>query len=168
MISFLSSSKLVLGTEVKLMYPKRSISFAQIFQAFANFFPAEDVAILNGELRAQGVGIGHCFVVLESDATQLVAIAFLDRHGDIDGFPGPVSNQRNVETLMTGVMNLSLGILTSDLEVAAVLVVIADPLGVFFEFGGVVGLGEQVFEEDRVRDADRLQVLHRGPQSRGC
>src|ERR1019366_842497 len=40
----------------------------------------------------------------------------------------------------------------------------ADAFRVFFEFGGVVGLGDEVFQKNGVRDADGLQVLHRRAQ----
>ena len=57
------------------------------------------------------------------------------------------------------------GSCTQDLEISAILILGANPLGVFFELGGVVGLGENVLQEDGVRDSDRLQVLHGGAQN---
>ncbi len=70
-----------------------------------------------------------------------------------------------MEARVPGVVNLGLGILHQHFEVAAVLEFGAHPFGVLFELGGVVGLGEHIFEEDRMRNADRLQVLHGRPQS---
>ncbi len=64
------------------------------------------------------------------------------------------------ESGVSGVVNLGFGVVNQNLEIAAILVFGADAFGVFFQFGGVVSLGEQVFEEDGVRDADGLQVLH--------
>ena len=49
-------------------------------------------------------------------------------------------------------------------EVAAVAVRRANALGVFFQLACVVGAGKQVFQDDRVRNADRPQVLHGGTQ----
>ena len=66
-----------------------------------------------------------------------------------------------------GIVDLGFGILHQRFEVAAVLEFGANPFGVFFELGGVVSLGEEVLEENRVRNTDRLQVLHRRPQDRG-
>ncbi len=63
---------------------------------------------------------------------------------------------------MAGVVNFGLGILHHDLEVAAVLEFRPHPFRVFVQLGGIVGLGKDVFQEDGVRDPDRLQVLH-GP-----
>ena len=49
---------------------------------------------------------------------------------------------------------------TFHFEVAAILVFGPHPLGVFFQFGRVVGLGEDALQEDGMRNSDRLQVLH--------
>ena len=72
-----------------------------------------------------------------------------------------------MEARVAGVVNLGLGILHQHFEVAAVLIFRAHPLGVFVELGGVVSLGEEVFQEDGVRNADRLQVLHGAAQNAG-
>ena len=61
---------------------------------------------------------------------------------------------------MPGVVNLGFGFVHLHLEIAAVLELSPDALGVFFELGRVVRLGKDVLEEDRVGDANRLQVLH--------
>ena len=68
-----------------------------------------------------------------------------------------------MESLVSGVVDLGLRVADTRLEISTILVFGADPLGIFFELGGVVGSGEDVFEEDRVRNADRAQILHRGP-----
>ena len=70
--------------------------------------------------------------------------------------PGPFIEQRDVEARVAGVMNLGFGILHQHFEIAAVLEFRADPFGIFFELGGVVGLGKEIFQEDGVRNADRL------------
>ena len=46
-------------------------------------------------------------------------------------------------------------------EVTFLLVSVADALFVFFELGGIEGRREQFFEEDRMRNPDGVQVLHR-------
>ena len=61
-------------------------------------------------------------------------------------------------------MDFSFGILHQHLEVAAILIFVADALGVLFEFGRVVGLGKYILEKDGMRYADGLQVLHGRPQ----
>ncbi len=65
-----------------------------------------------------------------------------------------------MEAGVSGVVDLGFGVVDQHLEVAAVLVLGADAFGIFFKFGGVVGLGEEVFKKDGVRDADGLEVLH--------
>ncbi len=52
-------------------------------------------------------------------------------------------------------------------EIAVVLVELLNALLVFFQLGGIVGLREQVLEEDRVRNPVRVQILHRALISRG-
>ena len=79
--------------------------------------------------------------------------------------PGPVHQQGNVKPVVPGVADLGFGILHQHFEVAAILILAAHALRVFFELAGVVGLGEKVLQEDRVRHADGLQVFHRAPQS---
>ena len=46
-------------------------------------------------------------------------------------------------------------------EIAFLLISVADALLIFFELRGVECLREKLFKEDGVRDADRVQVLHR-------
>ena len=72
----------------------------------------------------------------------MVALALLDGHGDIDGFPQPRLETRDVEARVSGVVDLRLRFVDEHLEVAAVLELGAYALGIFFELGCVVGLGE--------------------------
>ena len=58
------------------------------------------------------------------------------------------------------IVNLRLGILHNDLEIAPVLVFIPDAFRIFLQLGGVVGSGEDVFQENRVGHANGPQVLH--------
>ena len=67
--------------------------------------------------------------------------------------------QRDAKTA-TSVVDLGLGIFDKHFEIPAVLIFGANALGVFVQLAGVVSLGEDVFQEDRVRDPDRPQVLH--------
>ena len=69
-----------------------------------------------------------------------------------------------MDARVAGVMDFCFRILYEDFEEAAVLVFVADTLGVLFKLGRVVSLRENVLEEDGMGYADRLQVLHRGPQ----
>ena len=82
----MSSSKVVFGIEVKLMYPKLPIGLAQILQAFGDFLAGENVAILHGKERAQALDVRYCLVVLKVILAQAVLIAFFNRNGDVDGF----------------------------------------------------------------------------------
>ena len=141
-----------------------AIGFAEVLDSLGHFFAAENVPILHGDEAAQSGVVLNGFVVLKRDGAQAVAIALLDRHGDIDGFPQPRLDPRNVEARASGVVDFGFGFVHQYLEIPAVLELGANAFGVFFQFGGVVGLGEQVFQKDRVRDADGLQVLHGRPQ----
>src|SRR5208282_4643577 len=107
------------------------------------FLAAENVAVLHGEKAAQSGDVLNGLVVLESDGAEVVPIAFLDGDGDIDGFSQSRLDPRYVKALASGVMDLGFGLIDENLEVAAVLVFGADAFGIFFELGGVVGLGEE-------------------------
>ena len=65
-----------------------------------------------------------------------------------------------MEAGVSGVVDLGFGVVDQHLEIAAVLELGADAFRVFFKFGGVVGLGEEVLQKNGVRDADGLEVLH--------
>src|SRR6516225_8880655 len=67
-------------------------------------------------------------------------------------------------TAVAGVMNLGFRILHQDLKIPAVLELRPHALGVFRLIGSVVGLREEVFEENRVWNADGFEVLHRRAQ----
>src|SRR5208283_2904448 len=68
--------------------------------------------------------------------------------------------QGNVRSSVAGIVDLGFRVLHQHFEIAAVLEFGADTFGILVEFGGVVGLGENVFEEDGVRNPDWPEVLH--------
>src|SRR5436305_14503302 len=59
---------------------------------------------------------------------------------------------------------LRLGIADQCFVIPLLLIGVADALGVFVQLGGVVSAGKEVLEEDRLGNADRLQVLHGSAQ----
>ena len=63
-----------------------------------------------------------------------------------------------------GIADLRRGVLHHYREVAAVLIFQTHALGIFVQLAGVVGSSEKIFQEDRVRNSRRLQVLHRRSQ----
>ena len=144
-----------------------AVSLAQVVDPFGHLFAAEDIPILDREQRPQRGHVLNRFVVLERNLAQPIFVTFLNRHGDVDRFARTVLHQWNVEALVTRIVDFRLGIPYYDFEVAAVLVFRAHSFGIFFQFGRVVGLGENVLQENRVRNADRPQVFHRRPQSAG-
>jgi hypothetical protein len=96
------------------------------------------------------------FVVLEGDRTESVALTLLDGHGNVNCLARPTLQEWNVSSLVSRVVDLRLGLVHDDFEIAAILVFVANAFRIFFQFGGVVGSGEDVFQEDGVRDADGL------------
>ena len=104
--------------------------------------------------------VPHARVAGEGDAAQAIALAFFDGQGDVDALAllGPEGEQREAAFIA----DVGGGLADDGLEVAVVLVGHADPLGVFFELAGVVGAGEEVLQEDGMRNADRPQVPHGG------
>ena len=69
-----------------------------------------------------------------------------------------------MEPRATGIPNLRLRISNHCFEIPAILLRFADQLHVVFELGGVVGFGEEIFQEDRVRDSNWPQEVHGVPQ----
>ena len=63
-----------------------------------------------------------------------------------------------------GVADVGLGLAGKSLEIALVPIGVTNALRIFVELAGVEGLRKQVFENDGVRYADRLQVAHRRDQ----
>src|SRR5205809_5048838 len=72
--------------------------------------------------------------------------------------------QWNVESSATGIPNLRLRISHHCFEIPTVLFRFADQFHVVVELGSVVGLGEEIFQEDRVWNPNRPQEVHGVPQ----
>src|SRR5208337_1865869 len=94
------------------------------------------------------------------DLLQTVAWTFFNGQLDVNGFAG-CGLERKVPADTAGVVDLRLRIGDQCLEVSLGLVKIANTLGVFIQLSGIVGASEEVLQEDRVRNTNRLQVLHR-------
>ncbi len=93
----------------------------------------------------------------------MIQPAFFDGDVNIRALSGPVGlDQRQAELPARHVFDLHLVIGGVSLEIAGGLVEILDALLVFFELGGIVGLGENSFEQNRMRDSDGAQIVH-GP-----
>ncbi len=120
----------------------------------------EDLAVLNGYHLAQGFDIGDRFVAAKLDILETVTVAFDDRHGNVHHLAPGLHDQGNVKASGADVADLGLRVVNGSLEVAALLVGVADHFHVFAELGGVVGAREKVFQEDGVGDADGPRVAH--------
>ena len=141
---------------------KLAVGLLQLLHALLEDGGVEVFTVLVGELSAQDADVPDGFVAFEGDAPKPVASAFLHRHQQVDALAdGGVQDER-VEA--GGVADVGLGLFGERLEVPAVAIGLANALGVFVQLGGVEGAGEDVFQEDGVGDADRLEVLHRGAQ----
>ena len=155
---FFCSSVVQLGDGAKVDVAQASVGLLQVFQALADGRGVEPVAVLDGEGGAQGLEVGDLLVAGEGDGAQPVAAAFFDGHLDVDALALARPEGEPVQSAL--VANLGLRLLDGGVGVALVAVGLAHALGVFFELGGVVGLGEEVLEDDGVGNADGLQVLH--------
>ena len=69
-----------------------------------------------------------------------------------------------MEALVARVVNHSLRVVNHDLEIATILVFRPYALCILFQLRGVVGLGEEIFQEDRVWNPNRPQEVHGVPQ----
>ncbi len=135
-----------------------AVSLTEIVEAFANGGVVEVVAVLDGELGAQGLHVPYVFIAGERDATQPIASAFFDRQGDVDALAllGPEGQEREPALIPDMRGRLS----DNRLEVAMILIGHPNPFGVLFQLAGVIGAGEEVLQEDGVRNADGTQVAH--------
>src|SRR6266851_1511404 len=69
-----------------------------------------------------------------------------------------------MEAFVPRVVDHSLRLVDHDLEIATILVFRPYALCILFQLRGVVGLGENVFQKDRMGNTNRLQILHGGAQ----
>ena len=111
---------------------------------------------------AQCLHIGDGLVAGEGDRAQPVARALFNGHEDVDALALVGPEGEPVQPAL--VANLRLGLFDGGVVVALVAVGLAHPLGVLLQLGGVEGLRKQILEDDRIRNADGLQVLHRAAQ----
>src|SRR5580698_6141305 len=147
------------GSEVDVA--QLAVGFPKVLQALGDFLLAEDISVFDGKQGSQRPHVLHRLVVLERDSTQRVALALVDDHRDVDRLALPSLQQRDVGAGVSGIVNFGLGLAHNVLlEIATILVFIADSFRIFVQLGGVVGPGKDVFQEDRVRYSDGPQVLH--------
>ena len=89
-------------------------------------------------------------------------LAFFDGNGDVGALAGLVRLEHGyMHTLAAGVAQRDRVIEDASRKVTFVLIELPDAFLVFLELGGIVGLGKDILEEDRMRNTDRMQVLHR-------
>ena len=151
-----------LGNRAKVDVAELPVGLLQVFEALADCGGIEPVAVLDGERGAQALGVLHGLVAGEGDRSQPVALAFFNRHQDVDALASAGTEGEPVQAAF--VANLRLRLFHRGVGVALVAIGLAHALGVLFELRGVVRLRKQVLKDDRVGNADRLQVLHRAPQ----
>src|SRR6202030_2435768 len=94
----------------------------------------------------------------ESNAAQAVALPLFDRDTNIDALT--LARPEGKEREPTFIADTRDGIGHPSPEIPAILQRAANPLGIFLELAGIVGAGEDVLQEDRVRNPDRPQVSH--------
>ncbi len=70
--------------------------------------------------------------------------------------------QREFKFPPTHIEDFDLGVIRAGHEVSIVFIKHFDPLLIFFKLGGIEGLGKEIFEQNRTRQADGAQVAH-GP-----
>src|SRR5439155_25050015 len=60
-----------------------AVGFTHVLQAFAHVRCVEDFSILHGKKSSQRLDVIDCLVALESDGSQVIAVAFLNRDSDV-------------------------------------------------------------------------------------
>ena len=163
----LGSSMSNSGSAVKSMKSVLAVSFAVVFDGFADFGGGEDVALLQREdglerfdfERESFIGVGAD----DFQRAHLVALAFFDGDGDVDGFAVGAAGERDAEFVALRVVifeDRAVG-RDDDLEVAVVLIVAANAdFEIFGELFGVVGLAENRDVPEVERNRVRAIVAH--------
>src|SRR5262249_35583609 len=139
-----------------------TVGLTQIIQTLADHLDVEDVAILDRELRTQGLDVSDRLLSAEGDAAKAISLAFLYGDREINAFAA--ATERPDAEATAGIVDLGLRILYDCFVVPLRLIGVADALRVLLKLGGIVGLGEQVLEDERVRDAYGPQIPHGGAQ----
>src|SRR6202044_197608 len=98
------------------------------------------------ELGTERLGIVYRLIAGKGDRAQPVAVTLFDGQSDVD----PLALARAEGDQREAGLIVQTGDRLADIGgvVALVVIGLANALGVFFELAGVVGLGEQVLEED--------------------
>ena len=143
-----------------------AVDLGVILHGLADLGGGEDVAFLEGEDVFEGVDFEReGFVGVGADDFQrahLVAFAFFDGDGDVDGFAVGAAGEGNAEAVALGVEIFEDGLADDYLEVAVVLIQAANAdFEVFVELLGVVGLGEDGDVGEPEGDGIRAVVTHR-------
>ena len=155
-----------LGDGAEVDVAQLPVGLLQVLQALADQRGVEPVAVFDGEGGAQRLHVVHRLVAGEGDGAQPVARALFDGHQDVDALALVGPEGEPVESAL--VANLRLGLFDRGVVIALVAVGLAHPLRVFLQLGGVEGLRKQILEDDRIRNADGLQVLHRAAQQQAA
>src|SRR5271156_2996829 len=94
----------------------------------------------------------------EGDAAEAVTLPLVNRHTDVDALPCTGAKGEEGKTAL--IPDMRGGDIDRGPEIAPILQRAANPLGIFLEFAGVVGAGEDVLQEDGVRNSNGPQVFH--------
>ena len=136
-----------------------AVGLAQRLQPLAEERPIKVVAVLDRELRTQRLGVRVELVAGKRNAAQPIALALFHRNQDVHALAGGGMQRERVDA--PGVAHVGLRLARVGLEVALVLVGGPYALGVLVQLAGVKGPRKDLLQDDGVRYADRLQVLHR-------
>ena len=90
--------------------PQLAVGVAEVIEPFGNLFAAEDLAVFDRKQAAERPLVGHRFVALKRYVVEAVPVALLNRKSDVNRFPRPMLDERNMKSGVARVMDLSLGI----------------------------------------------------------
>ena len=151
-----------LGDGAEVDVAEAAVGLFQVVEALADQRGVEPVAVLDGEGGAQRLQVGDLLVAGEGDGAEAVAAALFNGHLNVDALALVGPEGEPVQSAL--VADLGLGLFDGGVRVALVAVGLAHALRILFELRGVVGLREEVLEDDGIGNADGLEVLHRAAQ----
>src|SRR5581483_10995215 len=162
-IDLVSARKIERRLRYEVNESEFAIELAHLLEPLAQLGRREDVALGHAEQaarqrfrRAEEL---HTHVV---DLFQMEQPSLFHGYRDVHRLAATIFfKQRDLEAVSAGVAQNYRVVEDLHLEIALVLIRLPDALFVLFELRSIVGFGEEILKEPRMRNADRPQVLHR-------
>src|SRR5208283_826349 len=151
-----------LGFRYEIPVAQGAIPLAHILEALFQLFSGEHISRAHAEEGGdQNLRVAEQLDAYEIDGVQMVKPAFFDVHADVGEDAQVIRlEEREPPSVTADLHDFDGGIEYLGLEVALVVIRFPQFLHVVIELVRVEGFGEDVFEEDGVRETVRMRLLH--------